>query len=394
MSAINPRRAPPSHGGLARLVSKFENLGSSSKPSQSIGATYEIRDHATTDSKSAGVPLAREELKDGAAETSKTEASPSLALTSASPPPHNDTAHLASPVKDNHDVNTTAPPSKVGKLVSRRGSVVAEMRRLFERGLEIAPPATYEPKRVASPITTNEYSDHKPSSYTNSPIKGLPNTATLPTEADKLAKPDQQEEKDVVPDLVPFHSHIEHPEYLPRPLASPDRSSSRRSEESGIGIESKKSIWQRASEPRFKLQGGAFLHKTPSPLKNMIVTGIGAWHPKAHNASPDVVPHSESKLLRNDQEDLMNSSLERRERAELDLSENLQPYIPLCHPYQDALSSASTADHAASDPKELHSIKGPSLPTSKSAPSHQSKVSSLRRKFDNSLSSSVSMPSF
>ncbi|KAH6605572.1 hypothetical protein Trco_004725 [Trichoderma cornu-damae] len=298
------------------------------------------------------------------------------------------------PVKQNHDGNTATPASGVRRLIPRRGSVVADLRRLFERELdENAASTTYEPKHVASPTTINECNDHKTLPIANSPGKGPSMLGTLAVKAGSPAKSDSQEERDVVPDLVSLRSHVEHPEYLPRPLASPDRSS-RRSDESNLAGESKKSggIWKRGAEPRFKLQGGVFLHKTPSPLKNMVVTELETWCPESYEPSPDVASRSESGNMRSDRKAQKNSYLEHGEGAEPDLPEShLQPYIPLCHPCQDALLSSSTT-HAAGDPTELRRSEGPSLPTSRSAPSHQSKVSNLRRRFDNSLPSSASMP--
>lgn len=212
----------------------------------------------------------------------------------------------------------------------------------------------------------------------------------MPTNTWDLKELDQ-EGKDAVPDLIPFNHHVEYPECLPRPLASPDRSSSRRSDENNISVESKTSIWQRGTETRFKLQGGAFLHKTPSSLKNMIVTGIGAWYPRACTTSPKHVPYSESETMTSHQKDA-TSSLSKREGAGPHLTEHSQPHVPLRRPYQDAVSSSTV--QATGDPKELSQVKRPSLKTSRSVPSHQSKVSSLRKKFDSSLPLSVSMPSF
>ncbi|KAL7792589.1 hypothetical protein V8C37DRAFT_409923 [Trichoderma ceciliae] len=394
MSAITSRRAPPPQGGLARLVSKFENLGASSKPNRNIGGAHEVRHHPTIISKPPSASSEHDQVQDSMAQASRTVASPSLRLNSAFLATHDGAAQLEPPVGDDHDGDAVTPSSKVGRLISRRGSVVADLRRLFERGpgenaaSKIAPTPTYEPKHVASPITMNECYDHKPSSFANSPGKGSLEIGTSSTGTGGPAKIDQQEERDVVPDLVSLHSHIERPEYLPRPLASVNRSSPRRPEQgSSVGVESKKSIWQRGTEPRFKLQGGVFLHKNPTPLKNMIVTEMGAWCPKPRDTSPEVVPHSEKASSKNEPKD---SSLEQGERSGPDLLETLQPYIPLCHPCQDALLS-STA-HAAGDLKGLHKSKGPSLPTSRSVPSYQSKVSSLRRKFDSSLSSSDEQP--
>lgn len=248
--------------------------------------------------------------------------------------------------------------------------------------------ATYEPKRGASP-TTNECTEQNAPYCANSCAKGSPKTEVLPADVGHLDESYLQEGKDSVLDLIPFH--VEHPECLPRPLASPDRSS-RRSEESGVGVKSKTSVWQRGTETRFKLQGGAFQHKTPSPLKNMIVTGIGAWYPKACNTLPEEVPRSESEIMKNDLKDADNLSLSRRAGAEPDLAEHSLPDAPLQAPCQD-IEPLLTA-HTTSDPKKLHQLKSPSLKTSRSVPSHESKVSSLRKMFDSSLPSSVSMPSF
>lgn len=210
----------------------------------------------------------------------------------------------------------------------------------------------------------------------------------MPTNAGDLEESDQQEGNDAVPDLIPFH--VEHPECLPRPLASPDRSS--RHEETNVGVKNKTSVWQRGTGTRFKLQGGAFQHKTPSPLKNMIVTGIGAWHPKACNALPEEIPRSKSDIMSNSQKAVENFSRPRRERAAPNLAEHSLPDAPLHAPCQD--SASLSAAHTTSNPKTLHQLKSPVLKTSRSVPSHGSKVSSLRKMFDSSLPSSVSMPSF
>lgn len=250
-------------------------------------------------------------------------------------------------------------------------------------------PATYEPKRGVSPTTTNECDEQNAPSCANICAKGSLKTEAMVTIAGDLDESDQQEGKDAVPDLIPFH--VEHPECLPRPLASPDRSS-RRSEETGVGVKVKASAWQRGNETRFKLQGGAFQHKTPSPLKNMIVTGIGAWYPKACNSLPGEVLRSESEILNNDQKNADIFSLAGREGAEPDLAEHSMPDAPLHAPRQD--TESLSAAHITSDPKKLLQLKSPVLKTSRSVPSHESKVSSLRKMFDSSLPSSVSMPSF
>lgn len=132
MSAVNPRRAPPSQGGLARLVSKFENLGASSKSNRNNGATYVALDCASVDSKTSQAPLMHDEVK-YCAEASKAATSPPLAPISASPAKHNDTDQSAPAVKDIRITNTTTSSFKPRRPLRRSGSVVAEMRRLFER---------------------------------------------------------------------------------------------------------------------------------------------------------------------------------------------------------------------------------------------------------------------
>ncbi|EHK23994.1 uncharacterized protein TRIVIDRAFT_200313 [Trichoderma virens Gv29-8] len=373
MSAVGTRRAQASQGGLARLVSKFENLGAS-KPPQDIGSAYEARDYPTLASKFPDAPLVQENPRDKAVGASRTVTSPSLAPMSASIATQD---RLEPRLRSSHVVDTATPLSKTGKLISRRGLAVADMRRLFEQGLDetansnVARTATYEPKRITSPTVTNECSHHITASHAKAPMKG----PSVITEVDALVKPDLQEERDV-PDLASIHRHVEHPEYLPRPLASPDRSS-RHLLESQVGIEDSKSTWQR-NEPRFKLQGGVFLHKTPSPLKNMVVTEIGTWHPKACDTS-EAVSHPEGRSLRSDDQ--------RRKADDLELLENLQPGVTLCYPCHDAvLSSMTYTDSYAKEPR------GPPLPLSKSVPSQQSKVSNLRRKFDSALPSPQTPP--
>ncbi|KAK1248859.1 hypothetical protein MKX08_007079 [Trichoderma sp. CBMAI-0020] len=374
MSAANSRRAPP-QGGLARLVSKFENLGASSKSARDDGATYESPGHAFVDANPTKVPSTHK-VQDGA-ETLKAATPPSPAPVSVSPTNRDDTAQSASAAKDIHIAIDATLSLKPKRPLARSGSVVADMRRLFERGsventVSNIVPATYEPKRGASP-TTNEYNEQNVSSCANSCAKGSSKTGVLPTDAGDLEELDLQEGKDAVPDLIPFH--VEHPECLPRPLASPDRSS-RRSEESKAGAKSKTSVWQRGTETRFKLQGGAFQHKTPSPLKNMIVTGIGAWYPKAGNTLAEEVPRLESEIMKNDAKDAENFSLSRRAGAKPDVAEHSLPDAPLQAPCQDA-ESLPTA-HTTSDPKKLHQLKSPSLKTSRSVPSQESKRRHLR----------------
>lgn len=133
MSAANSRRAPLLEGGLARLVSKFENLGASSKSNRNDGATYGALDRAFVDSSPSKAPLIHDEAKDGA-ETMKVATPPSPAPISSSPVKHNDTAQPGPAVKDIHVTNTATPSLKPRRPLVRSGSVVAEMRRLFERG--------------------------------------------------------------------------------------------------------------------------------------------------------------------------------------------------------------------------------------------------------------------
>ncbi|QYS95556.1 hypothetical protein H0G86_002843 [Trichoderma simmonsii] len=346
MSSVSTRRAPKSQGGLARLVSKFENLGTSKTP-QDIASSGEIRHDPIPASKFSDAPPVQKNARGRVVGSSKTLASPSLTPTSAT----------RDQFKDSHAGTTANPSSKIGKLISRRGLAVADMRRLFERGNDktvtsnVARTTTYEPKRAASPTTTTGCNDHKPLSLASSPMKGS-STVNL---AGTLAN--GQEERDIVPDLV------EHPEYLPRPLTSPDRFS-RPPREDKAAIEDNKSTWQR-NEPRFKIRGGVFLHNTPAPLQNMVVTDVGTWRPNPLDAS-ELVLHSEDGKLRNDDQRLVHS-FEREKGDGPELLENLQT--------------------------ELRGQGGLQFPISKSFPSQQSKVSNLRRKFDSALPSSVSMPS-
>ncbi|KAL6827864.1 hypothetical protein V8C40DRAFT_286750 [Trichoderma camerunense] len=363
MSSVSTRRAPKSQGGLARLVSKFENLGTSKTP-QDIGSAGEIRNDPIPASKISDAQPVQKNARDRVVGSSKTLAPPSLDSTIAT------RGRLETPLKDSRAGTTATPSSKVGKLISRRGLAVADMRRLFERGNDktntsnVARTTTYEPKRVASPTTITECNDHKPFSLANSPMKG----SSAVNDSGTLAN--RQEERDIVPDLV------EHPEYLPRPLTSPDRFS-RPPGEGKAAIEDNKSTWQR-NEPRFKIQGGVFLHKTPAPLKNMVVTDVGTWRPKPLDTS-EVVLHSEDGNLRNDDQHLVHS-FERVKGDGSGLLEDLQTGVTLCYPCRDAvLSSISYTD---GDAKEPRGQRGLLFPTSRSVPSQQSKVSNLRRKFD------------
>ncbi|UKZ67804.1 uncharacterized protein TrAtP1_008962 [Trichoderma atroviride] len=131
MSAANSRRAPP-QGGLARLVSKFENLGASSKSVRDDGATYETPDRAFVESSPTKAPSTHK-VQDGA-ETLKAAASPSPAPVSVSPANRDDTAQSGPAVKDIHIAIDATPSLKSKRPLARSGSVVADMRRLFERG--------------------------------------------------------------------------------------------------------------------------------------------------------------------------------------------------------------------------------------------------------------------
>ncbi|KAL6806474.1 hypothetical protein GGI42DRAFT_367279 [Trichoderma sp. SZMC 28013] len=375
MSSVSTRRAPTSQGGLARLVSKFENLGASKAP-QDVGSAGEARHDPIPASKFSDAQPVKKNARDYVVGPSKTLASPSLA------PPSVTRGQLETPLRDSHAGTTAPPSSKIGKLISRRGLAVADMRRLFERGNDktvtsnVARTTTYEPKRVASPTTTTECNDHKPLSLASSPVKGSSTVNGAGTLANR------QEERDIIPDLDSIHRHVEHPEYLPRPLTSPDRFS-RTPGESRDAIEDSNSTWRR-NEPRFKIQGGVFLHKTPSPLKNMVVTDVGTWRPKISGTS-EVVLHSEDGNLRHDGQHLVNS-FERVKGDGPELLEDLQPGVTLCYPCRDAVLSSMI--YTDGDVKEPRGQRSPLLPTSRSVPSQQSKVSNLRRKFDNALPSS------
>lgn len=132
MSAANSRRAPP-QGGLARLVSKFENLGASSKSVGNDGATYETPGRAFVDPSPIKAPSIHDQVQDGA-ETSKAATSPSPAPVSVSPANRDDTAQSVSAAKDIHIANDATLSLKPKRPLTRSGSVVADLRRLFERG--------------------------------------------------------------------------------------------------------------------------------------------------------------------------------------------------------------------------------------------------------------------
>jgi hypothetical protein len=130
MSAVNSQRALPPQGGLARLVSKFENLGGSSKPVRNDG---EASGSAFFDSRPSKTPSVHDGVQD-AAESSKAATSQPPAPNSASPAKHEYTAHSELAIENLHITNNSTPPSKPKRPLARSGSVVAEMRRLFERG--------------------------------------------------------------------------------------------------------------------------------------------------------------------------------------------------------------------------------------------------------------------
>lgn len=132
MSAVNSRRAPPPQGGLARLVSKFENLGASSKRIRSEGVTYETPSRAFVESSSTKVPSI-DKVQDDAG-TSKAATSPSPAPASVPPSNRDDAAQSGPVIKDIHIASDATPSLKPKRPLARSGSVVAEMRRLFERG--------------------------------------------------------------------------------------------------------------------------------------------------------------------------------------------------------------------------------------------------------------------
>lgn len=131
MSAANSRRAPPQ--GLARLVSKFENLGASSKPVGNDGATYETPGRAFVDPSPIKAPSIHDQVQDGA-EALKAATSPSPAPVGVSPANRDDTTQSVSAAKDIHIANDATLSLKPNRPLTRSGSVVADLRRLFERG--------------------------------------------------------------------------------------------------------------------------------------------------------------------------------------------------------------------------------------------------------------------
>lgn len=133
MSAVNPQRVPLPQGGLARLVSKFENLEASSKPIQNDRVTYATPSIAFVDSNPTKAPSTHDKVQDGA-ETLKAATSPSPAPVSVPSSKRDGTAQSGSAVKDIHIENNATPSLKPKRPLTRSGSAVAEMRRLFERG--------------------------------------------------------------------------------------------------------------------------------------------------------------------------------------------------------------------------------------------------------------------
>ncbi|OTA07941.1 hypothetical protein A9Z42_0088710 [Trichoderma parareesei] len=375
MSSATARPAPPSsQGGLARLVSRFESLEASPRSRSGVGGAQKTRGRPPVASK---IPAPSSSAEPRLKRTTtgpipRSVTSSSLAPAKAFPVKN---GSLKSPVKDRRVGNAVTSPSAG---VAQGGSVVAQRRRLFERGLDenVAPNAlpidTYEPKRVASPAPLND----KAPSLADSPVKA---SSIISVGVDE-ALSDLHEENNVVPDSMTPTSQVEHPEYLPPPLAS-SRPSSRNQEESEAGAQGKKDTSQRGSEPRIKLQGGIFLPKPPSPLKSMVVTDVGGWPSKPSDTIPEVVLSGSSSVKTNPQEPSGSSP----DKQEKDL--NSPSEVTLCYPCHEAvlLSTASDALQA------LKERSGSSLTTSK-IPSPQSKVSNLRTKFDGTLPSSVSMP--
>ncbi|KAL7815260.1 hypothetical protein V8C26DRAFT_133687 [Trichoderma gracile] len=370
MSSATARPAPPSsQGGLARLVSRFESLEASPKSRPGVGGAQKSRGRPPVASKIPAPSSAEPRLKriTTAGPIPRSVTSSSLAPAKASPVKN---GSLKSPVKDRRVGNAVTSPSAG---VVQGGSVVAQRRKCFERGPdENVAPNTYEPKRDASPAPIND----KAPSLADSPAKA---SSIISVGVDEAIS-DLHEEKDIVPDSMTPTSQVEHPEYLPPPLAS-SRPSSRNQEEGESGAQHKKDTSQRGSEPRIKLQGGIFLPKPPSPLKSMVVTDVGGWPSKPSDTIPEVVLSGSSSVRTN----LPEASSSSPQKLEKDL--NSPSEVTLCYPCHEAvlLSSASDALQA------LKSRSGPSLTASK-IPSPQSKVSNLRAKFDGTLPPSVSMP--
>ncbi|PTB73648.1 hypothetical protein M440DRAFT_1339951 [Trichoderma longibrachiatum ATCC 18648] len=374
MSSATTRRAPPSQGGLAGLVSRFEKLDSPPKSRPGVGGAQKTRGRQAVASKIPGPSTAISESKRTPAEIPRSVTSRSLAPRKASLVK---TGSLHSLVKDRRVGNSVAV-SSAG--VSSGGSVVAQRRKLFERGLDenVAPnvsqTATYEPKRVASPATVDDKAPASPAS----PVK----PSSIVSERADVAISELQEEKNLVPDSMTPTSQVEHPEYLPPPLAS-SRPSSRNHEEA----QSKKGTLQRGSEPLTKLQGGILLPKPPSPLKSMVVTDVGGWPSEPCDTIPEVVLSGSSSAKINLQRPATPPPDE-QEKGELEALD-LPSEVTLCYPCHDAVLSSTAGDALHT----FHERSGPSLPASQSIPSPQSKVSSLRAKFDSGLPVSASLPS-
>ncbi|KAH0494815.1 hypothetical protein TgHK011_008400 [Trichoderma gracile] len=367
MSSATTRPAPPPQGGLARLVSRFESLEGSPKSRPGVGGGQKTRGRPPVASKIPAPSSAEPRLKRATGQIPRSVTLQSLAPVKASPVK---ASSLKSPVKYRRAGNA-GTSSSTG--LAQGGSVVAQRRKYFEEGPdENVAPNTYEPKRDASPAPIND----KASPLADSPIKP---SSIISVGVDEAIS-DLGEVKDTVPNSMTPTSQVEHPEYLPPPLAS-SRPSSRNQEESEASAQGKKDTSQRGSEPRIKLQGGIFLPKPPSPLKSMVVTDVGGWPSKPSDTIPEVVL-SGSSSVRTNLQDASSSSPQKQEKALNSPSE-----VTLCYPCHEAvlLSSASDALQA------LKSRSGSSLTASK-IPSPQSKVSNLRAKFDGTLPPSVSMP--
>lgn len=131
MSSETTRRAPPSQGGLARLVSRFENLDASPRPRSKYGAAQKDRGRPAVTSRIPGPSSVQRESKRTATEIPRSVTVPSLASKNAPPVK---SGSLKTPVKDRHARKAVTPSSTGGKLTLQKGSVVAQRRKLFEQG--------------------------------------------------------------------------------------------------------------------------------------------------------------------------------------------------------------------------------------------------------------------
>lgn len=95
--------------------------------------TYETSSRAFVDSSFTKALSIDDKVQDDAG-ISKAATSPSPAPASVPPPKRVDTAQLGPVVKDTHIASDATPSLKPKRPLARSGSVVAEMRRLFERG--------------------------------------------------------------------------------------------------------------------------------------------------------------------------------------------------------------------------------------------------------------------